>query len=67
MLGVPADRAAMVGDDIVNDVLGAQASGITGVLVRTGKFRPTDLERDDGTPDHVLDSFADLPALLRTT
>ena len=67
MLGVPADPAAMVGDDVVNDVLGAQAIGMTGVLVRTGKFRPADLERDDGTPDHVIDSFADLPTLLRTT
>ena len=57
------DRAAMVGDDIVNDVLGAQALGLTGVLVRTGKFAPSDLER--GEPDHVIDSLADLPALLR--
>ena len=35
-------RAAMVGDDVVNDVLGAQASGLTGILVRTGKYRPGD-------------------------
>jgi HAD superfamily hydrolase (TIGR01458 family) len=67
MLGVPAARAAMVGDDVANDVLGAQAIGMTGVLVRTGKFRAGDLERDDGAPDHVIDSFADLPTLLRTT
>jgi HAD superfamily hydrolase (TIGR01458 family) len=66
MLGVPAIRAAMVGDDVVNDVLGAQAIGMTGVLVRTGKFRPADLDRDDGAPDQVIDSFADLPTLLRT-
>ena len=66
MLGVTARSAAMVGDDVVNDVLGAQAIGMTGVLVRTGKFRPADLERDDGAPDHVIDSFADLPTLLRT-
>jgi HAD superfamily hydrolase (TIGR01458 family) len=61
-LGVPAAEALMVGDDIENDVVGAQAVGLTGVLVRTGKFRPTDLER--GTPDHVVDSIADLPGLL---
>jgi ribonucleotide monophosphatase NagD (HAD superfamily) len=66
-LGVSADRAAMVGDDVVNDVLGAQAAGITGVLVRTGKFRPEDLEAAEGTPDHVLDSVADLPTLLAAT
>lgn len=64
LLGVPADRTVMVGDDIEADVLGAQSVGITGVLVRTGKFRPQDLER--GRPDHVVDSIADLPALLRS-
>ena len=62
LLGTSAGRAAMVGDDIVSDVLGGQAAGLTGVLVRTGKFVPADLER--GAPDHVLDSIADLPGLL---
>jgi HAD superfamily hydrolase (TIGR01458 family) len=62
MLGVPPARAAMVGDDVVNDVTGAQEAGLAGVLVRTGKFRPADLDR--GTPDAVVDSFADVPALL---
>ncbi len=62
-LGIPPEHAAMIGDDIVNDVFGAQALGLTGVLVRTGKFAPSDLER--GEPDHVIDALADLPALLR--
>ena len=63
-IGVPAERAVMVGDDLSNDVLGAQAAGLTGVLVRTGKFRAEDLERATATPDVVLDSIADLPKLL---
>jgi HAD superfamily hydrolase (TIGR01458 family) len=62
LLGMPAGRVAMVGDDIVNDVLGAQACGLTGVLVRTGKFMEADLAK--GAPDHVLGSVADLPAWL---
>ena len=64
MLGVTADRAAMVGDDVVNDIIGAQEAGLTGILVRTGKFRPGDELRDDGRPDHILDSFAAVPDLL---
>ena len=64
MLGVVPDRAAMVGDDIVNDILGAQASGLTGVLVRTGKYRAGDEDRPAGRPDHVLPSFAEVPAFL---
>jgi HAD superfamily hydrolase (TIGR01458 family) len=65
VMGVQPGRAAMVGDDVVNDVLGAQAIGMAGVLVRTGKFRPADLERPEGRPDHVIGSFADLPTLLQ--
>ena len=52
----------MVGDDIVNDVVGAQAAGIRAALVRTGKFQEADLAK--GPPDFVLDSLADLPRLL---
>ncbi|MGW7255380.1 HAD-IIA family hydrolase [Streptomyces sp. NPDC054834] len=63
-LGVGADRALMVGDDIESDVLAAQRAGITGVLVKTGKYLPETHQKAGGTPDHVLDSFADLPALL---
>jgi HAD superfamily hydrolase (TIGR01458 family) len=64
MLGKQPERTAMVGDDVVNDVLGAQDAGLVGVLVKTGKFMPADLERAAGRPDHVLDSIAGLPALL---
>ena len=59
LLRVSASRAAMVGDDIVNDVSGAQAVGLRGVLVRTGKFQEADLAK--GSPDAVLGSLADLP------
>jgi len=64
MLGVSAERAAMLGDDIVNDILGAQAAGLTGILVQTGKYRAGDEDRDEGRPDHVVPSFADVPELL---
>lgn len=63
-LGATPPEALMVGDDIESDVLAAQRSGITGVLVRTGKYLPETHRAAEGTPDHVLDSFADLPALL---
>jgi HAD superfamily hydrolase (TIGR01458 family) len=63
-LGIAAERVAMVGDDVINDVAGAQAAGLRGVLVRTGKFRPEDLEPSDATPDAVIDSVAGLPELV---
>lgn len=60
-LGVPAAQILMIGDDVVTDIGGAQAVGLRGALVRTGKFRLADL---DGSikPDVILDSVAGLPA-----
>jgi HAD superfamily hydrolase (TIGR01458 family) len=66
-LGAGADQAVMVGDDIESDVLAAQRAGITGVLVRTGKYLPETHRAASGPPDHVIDSFAGLPALLGLT
>jgi HAD superfamily hydrolase (TIGR01458 family) len=63
-LGVGASEAVMVGDDLVSDVLGAQALGMTGALVRTGKFRPSDLVGGGPAPDHVLEDIGALPALI---
>ncbi len=64
-VGVPAGGAVMVGDDLEADVLGAQEHGVTGVLVRTGKFREADEQGVDGhAPQYVVDSVADLPGLL---
>jgi HAD superfamily hydrolase (TIGR01458 family) len=65
-LGVEAQQAIMVGDDIGSDVLGAQDAGISGVLVRTGKFRPSDLEGNEAEPEHVLDDIGQLPALIES-
>lgn len=63
-LGVDAVRTAMVGDDVRSDVGGAQAAGLRGVLVRTGKYRKSDVAASGVEPDVVIDSIAELPALL---
>jgi HAD superfamily hydrolase (TIGR01458 family) len=62
-LGVEPRDAVMVGDDVRTDVQAAQRAGLTGVLVRTGKFSPADLDADPA-PDAVLDSIAELPVWL---
>ncbi len=62
-LGLPAGEVAMVGDDLDTDVRAAQGYGITGVQVRTGKFRPAILGQGP-PPDVLLDSFAEVPAWL---
>jgi HAD superfamily hydrolase (TIGR01458 family) len=54
----------MVGDDIEGDVVGAQKHGMRTVLVRTGKFRPDELEEAGVTPDGIVSSIAQLPDWL---
>lgn len=61
--GIEAGGAWMVGDDLRNDVLAAQAVGMTGVLVRSGKFHGEPPMGAAGAPHHIIDSIADLPAL----
>jgi ribonucleotide monophosphatase NagD (HAD superfamily) len=64
-LGVAAEAALMVGDDIEADVLAAQRDGITGVLVKTGKYLPSVHQAASAAPDHVIDSLVDVPGLIR--
>lgn len=54
----------MVGDDIDADIAGAQRFGLRTALVRTGKFRPDEVERSGVSPDVVLSSVAELPRWL---
>ena len=50
----------MIGDDIETDVAGAQAAGLGSALVRTGKYRATDLNHAI-RPEVVFDSVSELP------
>ncbi len=63
-LGCPADQAVMVGDDVESDVAGAMAAGLTGVLLRCGKYRPGDEALVKPPPSAVL---ADLAAAVDWT
>jgi HAD superfamily hydrolase (TIGR01458 family) len=63
-LDADAELAWMVGDDLEGDVVGAQRHGMRTVLVRTGKFRPDDLEHTGIVPDGIVSSIAQLPDWL---
>ena len=58
-LGLPPERVAVIGDDIEIDVQGAKRMGMQGWLVKTGRFRRSDLARGIW-PDQVLESINDL-------
>jgi HAD superfamily hydrolase (TIGR01458 family) len=57
-LGVAPAEAVLIGDDLSDDIGGAQAAGIPGILVRTGKYRAGDDAHPDIRPAAVYDDFA---------
>jgi HAD superfamily hydrolase (TIGR01458 family) len=54
----------MVGDDLEVDCVGGHNYGLRTILVRTGKFRPDDVERSSVQPDGIISSIAQLPDWL---
>ena len=63
-MGLAADGVVMIGDDILTDIGGAQAAGMRGVLVRTGKFREEALEAALIKPAAVINSVGDIGTIL---
>jgi FMN phosphatase YigB (HAD superfamily) len=59
-LGVAPDRAVMVGDRPVDDILGGQRSGMRGIW----RPHPAAPPLGDVVPDARIDQLAELPALL---
>jgi HAD superfamily hydrolase (TIGR01458 family) len=60
-LDADPQRAWMVGDDVEIDIAGAQSIGMRTVLVRTGKFRPDEVEASGVHPDGIVSSFGHVP------
>lgn len=58
-LNVTPDECVMVGDDVVDDVRGAIDVGISGVLVKTGKYRSGDEFRIGKTPTAIYPSIVE--------
>ena len=56
-LGIAPEQAILIGDDLADDIGGAQAAGIPGILVRTGKYRTTDEDHPLIRPALTLDDF----------
>jgi NagD protein len=63
-LGVPPERAALVGDRVTTDVAMGQRLGMAGVLVLSGATTPGDLAASPVHPDYVIQGLADLVPVL---
>lgn len=53
-------EAVVIGDDITSDIVGAQGTGMRSILVKTGKFKPNQLENPVAKPTWVINSVAEL-------
>jgi HAD superfamily hydrolase (TIGR01458 family) len=63
-LDAEAGLTWMIGDDLEGDIVGAHKHGMKTLLVRTGKFRPDDVERSSIQPDGIVSSIAQVPDWL---
>ena len=57
-------EAVVVGDDITSDILGAERMQMRSVLVKTGKFKPVQLENPIAKPTWVLEDVSELAQLF---
>lgn len=61
-MGLTKDEVLMIGDDIESDILGAKGCWLKTVMVKTGKYKDSDLLK--GKPDFLIDSINNLSELL---
>jgi HAD superfamily hydrolase (TIGR01458 family) len=59
MVGIDRAEVLMVGDRVSTDIIGARQAGIPSVLVKTGEFKPEDLEGDI-QPDFIVEAVGDI-------
>lgn len=59
-LGLPPEKVAMIGDDLESDIGGAQAAGLNGILVLSGKSAHGPDANSPIQPDLVFSSVADI-------
>ncbi len=65
--GIPADRAAMVGDTLGADVLGAQNAGVHNIWVDNGLETPDNAaHRDTIHPEYTARRLSEIPAIIRS-
>lgn len=53
---VDKSQIAMIGDDVISDIGGAQNCGLKGILVKTGKYRKEHVEKSGIKPDLTIDA-----------
>lgn len=63
-VGLRNDQVAMIGDDIITDIAGAQKMGMKSILVKTGKYQKDAVNNSAIKPTYIIDSLAHLTEIL---
>ncbi len=73
LLNVPASEAVMIGDNLTNDIRGAQGAGMRAIWIDRRDDPPRELRRamermaHRVSPDATISSLAELPAAIQST
>ena len=62
-IAIDRTKILMVGDRMSTDIIGARQAGLPSVLVKTGEFKPADLEVDI-QPDFIVEAVGDIKAFF---
>ncbi len=63
--GCKPKELVMVGDDLINDIEGAQQIGMHAVMVQTGKYRKALVDVSNIAPDGFISSIKEFPKYLQ--
>ena len=63
-MGFGPEEVVMFGDDLINDISGAQMLDFPGILVKTGKYHEGMLESSSIIPNGFLESIEELPKII---
>jgi HAD superfamily hydrolase (TIGR01458 family) len=66
-IGCSPEETVMIGDDWKDDIEGAMAVGMKGILVKTGKYQPKDELKTLEPPTAVCDNLSQAVSLLMTS
>ncbi len=58
------ESTIMIGDSIEGDIAGAKKLGIKTILVKTGSYSKTELDKSKINPDYIIDSIKDFSYVM---
>ena len=64
-MGVDKNKTMMIGDRLYTDMKMAAYAGIDSIMVLSGEAKRSDLDGSELKPTYIVDSVADVPALLK--